>query len=219
MVFQLTRCYAISMTKSSQKYFIIGLIVCIVFPGCSSLRANTGISPDITPTWTPAEIETQTTPDPIPSFGVVYQYAIGGEGSSEFSDPEWSAEQVIGEPDSPGCGDYQFSWASAASDSIDTLTVHFSTLVFPLKIIIHESFNPDQVVKVEIQDPESGGFYTVLQKNPTQVDRPCPYQLEVPVEGIGFKTNTVRLTVDQSQLGLGWNEIDAVQLIGTLTQQ
>jgi hypothetical protein len=36
----------------------------------------------------------------------------------------------------------------------------------------------------------------------------------VPVEGIDFPTDRVRITVDQSQLGLGWNEIDAVELIG-----
>lgn len=150
----------------------------------------------------------------FPETGVIYQWAISAEASSEFSDPEWSAEQSVGIPDSPGCGDYQFSWASAASDSIDTLTLQFSELVIPLEIIIHESFNPDQISKVEVQDPERQGYYTVLQKNPLRVDRPCPFELVVPVEGIDFLTNTVRITVDQSQLGLGWNEIDAVQLIG-----
>jgi len=63
------------------------------------------------------------------------------------------------------------------------------------------------------------GYYTVHQKNPIRVDRPCPYELIVPVEGIDFLTNTVRITVDQSQLGLGWNEIDAVQLIGTKVEE
>jgi hypothetical protein len=140
---------------------------------------------------------------------------VSAEASSEFSSPEWSAEQAVGKPDSPGCGDYQFSWASAASDSIDTLIVVFPELVYPLEIIIHESFNSDQVTKVEVQDPVRLGYYTVHQKNPIRVDRPCPYELIVPVEGIDFLTNTVRITVDQSQLGLGWNEIDAVQLIGT----
>ncbi len=151
--------------------------------------------------------------------GVIYQWAVSAEASSEFSSPEWSAEQAIGRPDSPGCGDYQFSWASAASDSIDTLIVRFPELVYPLEIIIHESFNSDQVAKVEVQDPERLGYYTVLQKNPIQVDRPCPYELIIPVEGIDFLTNTVRITVDQSQLGLGWNEIDAVQLIGTKREE
>ena len=150
--------------------------------------------------------------------GVIFQWAVSGTASSVFSSPEWSADQVIGPPDSPGCGDYQFAWASAASDSIDTLIIEYTTLVFPLEIVVYESFNPDQVVKVEVQDPENGGFYTVLQKNPVQIDRPCPYELVIPVRQINFKTNTIRITLDQSQLGLGWNEIDAVELIGSVNQ-
>ncbi|MCJ7717553.1 MAG: hypothetical protein MUO54_13670 [Anaerolineales bacterium] len=42
----------------------------------------------------------------FPETGVIYQWAISAEASSEFSDPEWSADQSVGEPDSPGCGDY-----------------------------------------------------------------------------------------------------------------
>ena len=188
------------------------LVIMIVFlSGCSAAAVEEDSLSE--------QFPTAITPGDEPSnenrSGVIYQWAISAEASSEFSSPEWSAEQAVGRPDSPGCGDYQFSWASAASDSIDTLIVKFPILVYPLEIIIQESFNSDQVTKVEVQDPERLGYYTVLQKNPTQVDRPCPYQLIVPVEGIGFLTNTVRITVDQSQLGLGWNEIDAVQLIGT----
>jgi len=207
------------MSKQSMKFKYLGLMFCIFIAGCSSAVTNSKVSPVVNPTETAAANGIKATAVNPAASGLTYQWAIGGEGSTEFSSPEWSAEQIIGEPDSPGCGDYQFSWASAASDSIDTLTVHFPLLVYPQEIIIHESFNPDQVVKVEIQDPEGEGFYTVLQKNPTQVDRPCPYQLVVPVEGIDFKSNTVRITIDQSQLGLGWNEIDAVQLIGTQIEQ
>lgn len=153
---------------------------------------------------------------PLPSAGIVIQWGISAEASSEFAVPEWSASQALGLPDAPGCGDYQFAWASAASDSIETLEVGFPEEVYPLEINILESFNPDQVVKVEVMDPETGAYYTVLQKNPVKIDRPCPYELKVAVEGIDFKTNQVRITVDQSQLGLGWNEIDAVQLIGSV---
>jgi hypothetical protein len=173
--------------------------------------------PEATPTAILPTADQPIDDSDLPIRGAVYQWATGAEASSEFAVPEWSAEQAIGEPDAPGCGDYQFSWASAASDSIDTLTLQYPELVYPLEIRIYESFNADQVVKVEVQDPDGGGFYTVLQKNPLQVDRPCPYELVVSVESIDFKTDTVRITVDQSQLGLGWNEIDAVQLIGTRT--
>ena len=185
---------------------------------CGARDTAVDAEPILTPTATTQAEDQPETDNRIQISGAVYQWAIDAEASSEFADPEWSAQQAIGEPDSPGCGDYQFSWASAASDSIDTLTVRFSDPIYPLEIRIYESFNPDQVVKVEVKDPEGGGFYAVLQKNPLQVDRPCPYELIVPVEGIDFMSDTVRITVDQSQLGLGWNEIDAVQLIGIRTK-
>ena len=153
----------------------------------------------------------------ITGAGVISQWGIRAEAGSEFANPEWSASQAAGSPDAPGCGDYQFAWASAASDSIETLEVGFPKPVYPLEIRIFESFNPDQVVKVEVIDPETGAYYTVLQKNPIPVDRPCPYELEVVVNGIDFKTDQVRITVDQSQLGLGWNEIDAVLLVGSMS--
>lgn len=204
-----------SMKKSI--LFEFSLIV-VLFLGCSAQPVE--VTPPLT-----AAVEENPTPDPTeiaaeryPAAGVIYQWSISAEASSEFASPEWGAEQVAGEPDAPGCGDYQFAWASAASDSIATLDVSFSVSVYPLEIVIYESFNPDQVVKVEVFDPETGGYYAVIQKNPVQVDRPCPYQLSIPVEGIGFKSDRIRITVDQSQLGLGWNEIDAVRLIGSVNQ-
>lgn len=202
-----------------EKSVLIGFFILVVLvAGCSSPPVEIDPSPTGTVEPTPTLGPTESAAQRYPATGVVYQWSISAEASTEFANPEWGAEQVVGKPDAPGCGDYQYAWASAASDSIGTLEVSFSASVYPLEIVIHESYNPDQVVKVEVFDPETGGYYAVLQKNPVQVDRPCPYQLIIPVEGIGFKTNLVRITVDQSQLGLGWNEIDAVQLIGSINQ-
>jgi hypothetical protein len=191
------------------------LIITLMF-GCSSEGIGDEDPPETSITSVPEATEEVSREDRFPATGVLFQWAVIAEASSEFSSPEWSADQALGKPDSPGCGDYQFAWASAASDSIDTLVLEYPSLVYPLEIVVYESFNPDQVVKVEVLDPDSGGFYTVLQKNPVQIDRPCPYEFVIPVMGINFKTNTVRITLDQSQLGLGWNEIDAVELIGSV---
>lgn len=180
-------------------------------PEESSPQGTGEATPDSTAS--EAEVEDETL---LPVVGIVIQWGSSAEASSEFAVPEWSALKALGTPDAPGCGDYQFAWASAASDSIETLEIGFEEEVYPLEINIIESFNPDQVVKVEVLDPETGAYYTVLQKNPVKIDRPCPYELKIAVEGINFKTNQVRITLDQSQLGLGWNEIDAVQLIGSV---
>jgi hypothetical protein len=188
----------------------------LIVSGCRANDVAQNLPTTQTPTQSPTSENGVSNADRLPDPDLISQWAFEAEASSEFAIPEWSAEQATGEPNSPGCGDYQFSWASAASDSVDTLLVKFPTQVYPVEIVIHESFNPDQVVKVEVFDSGRGTYYTVLQKNPIQIDRPCPYQLVVPIAGFDFLTDTVRITIDQSQLGLGWNEIDAVQLIGTL---
>lgn len=162
----------------------------------------------------PAQTAAETFPSPAASETLIQQWAVEAEASSEFSVPEWSADKATGAPDAPGCGDTQFAWASAASDSIATLTLRYPDEVIPREIIIHQSYNPDQVVKVEVFQESRQSYFTVLQKNPQPVDRPCPYRLSIPVEEIDFPTQQVRITVDQSQLGLGWNEIDAVELVG-----
>lgn len=145
------------------------------------------------------------------------QWALSAEASSEFSVPEWAAEQAVGPPDAPGCGDYQFAWASAASDEIATLELTYGTPIYITEIVIIQSFNPDQVVKVEVLNPDDE-FQLVYEKVPKAVDRPCPYTLSILVGDLGYKSNKIRLTVDQSLLGLGWNEIDAVQLLGVLEE-
>jgi hypothetical protein len=195
--------------KSSWRV-LISILILITLEGGLAGCAASGEEPE-----SPAADAAVLNATRVPVGGVISQWGTSAEGSSEFANPEWGASQAVGSPDVPGCGDYQFAWASAASDSIATLEVSFSRAVYPLEIFIHESFNPDQVVKVEVLNPDTGAYYTVLQKNPVQIDRPCPYVLDVVVGSIDFKTDRVRITVDQSQLGLGWNEIDAVQLIGS----
>lgn len=200
--------------KSDWRVFSL-IIALVVLGGCSPGSGQ----PQVTSTdvqESPAPDATAESVTGYSTAGLISQWGISAEASSEFSDPDWSALKAIGRPDAPGCGDYQFAWASAASDSIETLEVTFPRTVYPREIHIHESFNPDQVVKVEVFNADTGAYYTVLQKNPVQIDRPCPYELNVVIEGIDFPTNQVRITVDQSQLGLGWNEIDAVQLVGYL---
>jgi hypothetical protein len=186
--------------------FTLGLLL---LSACSGGGDSAQVSGETDITSTPADAE-----ESAASLPTISQWAVGAEASSVFAEPEWSPEKVLGPPDSPGCGDYQFAWASAASDGIDQLTVFFSVPVLPVEINIHQSFNPDQVVKVEVYNLEREVFFTVLQKNPETVDRPCPYQLSVSVTEIDFPTDQIRITVDQSQLGLGWNEIDAVELVG-----
>ena len=147
--------------------------------------------------------------------GQLYQWASGAEASSEFADPEWSASQATGEPDTPRCGDYQTAWATAGSDTIETLVLTYTLSVHVTGINIVQSFKPNQVVQVDLVGAFDRGV-KIYESEPMQVDQPCPYTLSIPVEKTEGRFNKVRITVDQSVLGLGWNQIDAVELVGEI---
>ncbi|MFN2236066.1 MAG: hypothetical protein ACK2U1_17715 [Anaerolineales bacterium] len=152
---------------------------------------------------------------PILQSGQVRQWAAGAEASTEFADPEWAAIQATDAPNTTRCGDYQTAWASAGSDTVDTLVLTYTLSVHVTGINIVQSFNPNQVSKVELL----GVFdrpTSVYDAQPNQVDQPCPYILSIPVEKTDTQFNKIRITVDQSILGLGWNQIDAVELVGDL---
>ena len=147
--------------------------------------------------------------------GQVRQWAMSAEASSEFADPEWAAVQAIGAPDTLDCGDYQTAWATAGSDTEETLVLDYERSVHVTGINILQSFNPNQVVRVELVGVFDRAA-TVFEGQPMQVDQPCPYTLSIPIEKTEGRFSKVRVTVDQSVLGLGWNQIDAVELIGDI---
>jgi hypothetical protein len=143
----------------------------------------------------------------------IRQWAFEAEASSEYADPEWGASQAIGSPNTERCGDYQTAWATAGSDSIEWLIVRYPVAVHVTGINIIQSFNPSQVVQVELL----GAFdrtVEVFNQPPIQIDQPCPFFLPIPIEKTEGQFDALRITLDQSILGLGWNQIDAVELVG-----
>lgn len=186
----------------TRSWIYLSLIFIFGLTACSSLSAE-----NLPATTLPVE-------DTLPlQSGQFRQWAIGAEASSEFADPEWAAMQAAGEPDTPRCGDYQTAWATAGSDTIETLVLTYTVSVHVTGINIVQSFKPNQVVQVELV----GAFeraVSIYEGEPRQVDQPCPYTLSIPVDKTEGRFNKVRITVDQSVLGLGWNQIDAVELVG-----
>ena len=173
---------------------------------------------------TPDQTEIQDTlsPEELQSLPIEFvsiegqqirQWAVEAEASSSYADPEWAPEQATGAPNTTRCGDYQTAWATAGSDSEETLTLKYPVAVHVTSIHIIQSFNPNQVKKVELIGAFDRSF-EVYRKDPYQVDQPCPFTLVVPVEKTTGRFDEIRITVDQSVLGLGWNQIDAVELVG-----
>jgi len=143
----------------------------------------------------------------------IEQWASSATASSYFGTTDrWSPDQATGAPDTDECGDYDTAWASAISTGEDWLEVTFDTAVEPTEINIYASYNPSAIVKVEVKDTD-GAYHTIWEGEPELVDE-CPTITTFSVTAAGLKAKTVRISIDQSN-HTGWDEIDAVQLVGT----
>ncbi|MGH2626843.1 MAG: hypothetical protein ACRDHY_09360, partial [Anaerolineales bacterium] len=140
-------------------------------------------------------------------------WAASATASSEYGNPSWAASQATGEPDTLECGDIETAWASASSDSEEWLELTYDVPVWVSQVNIVQTYNPNQVVRVELQNGD-GQYQTIYEGEPSQ-ESGCPFTLEIDVPRADFAADSVVVVIDQSVLGLGWNEIDAVELIGT----
>ena len=153
---------------------------------------------------------------PLGQDETIRQWASFAYASSEYGSDDWSAMQATSEPDSTLCGDQTTAWASSSSNTVEWLELSYNVAVIPTEINIYEVYYPDQVVKVEVAD-ENMDYYTVYESTPTDhAGGDCPYILNIPVN-IDQPVYSVKITVDQSVL-TSWNEIDAVELVGTTSQ-
>jgi hypothetical protein len=143
----------------------------------------------------------------------IRQWAAAAEASSEWGASDWAASQATGAPNTPECGDVGTAWAASGQDTREWINVYFTQPVYSKEILITQTYNPDQVVQVDLIDMQ-GQFVTVYTSQPRKVDSPCPYLLAIPVSRSDILAQGVRITIDQSVLGLGWNEIDAVEIVG-----
>ena len=145
--------------------------------------------------------------------GEIRQWASAASASSQFDDPNWSANQALGEPDVFECGDNTSAWASLSNDTIEWIELTYRTAVTPTQINIFQNFNPSQVVEVQLIALD-GSKYVAWEGYPEKVET-CPDMMTITLELTKkILVNKVRITIDQRVSGWGWNEIDAVELVG-----
>jgi len=153
---------------------------------------------------------------PVSTGESLRQWAVSAEASSEYGSDNWSAAQATGAPNAQ-CGDDVLAWASASTSGKEWLELEYATPVIPSQIIIHQTYNPSQIVQVDVIST-NGASYPAWQGKAEQLDF-CPdvmtLNLNLPEP---VAVNRVRLTIDYDALQLGWNEIDAVELVGYTIQ-
>ncbi len=135
------------------------------------------------------------------------QWATSATASSEYSNFSWSAAQAVGEPDTFACGDIATAWApSTQGRDPEWLEVGFDRPVYGEELSIYETYNSGFVYQVDLIDLE-GVFHTVW----SGVDgTDCPGELVVSFPPTDYQVHGARIYTQSP----GWEEIDAVKLIG-----
>lgn len=121
----------------------------------------------------------------------------------------WGQEQVVGAPDTPTASDAPTAWASRDQDAgPEWLQLDFENAVDVAEVRIRESYNPGAISKVT--GVVNGQEVTLWEG--TAQGGAAPRDFVVPVEG-NLQANSVVVHLDTARVP-GWNEIDAVELIG-----
>jgi hypothetical protein len=142
------------------------------------------------------------------------QWAVSATASSTYGDAKgtasWSANQVTGLPNVDKYGDDGNAWAPKTQDAgIEWLDVKFPKPVHATEIRVRESCGSGAVIKVELFD-EQGVAHTAWAGNDPTTEL---NYLIVKLPKTDYKTDRVKVTLATNVIP-GWNEIDAIQLVG-----
>jgi len=144
--------------------------------------------------------------------GEFVQWAARATASSEYSSTDWSALQATGEPDTyPDHGDIETAWAPLDEDAgIEWLDLKYQVPVWISRVEIYETYNPGAITGIEIYD-QKGGRHLAWEgtMESARTARISPIEMDAD-----FPSDRIRITLDTRRVS-GWNEIDAVALIGT----
>jgi hypothetical protein len=142
------------------------------------------------------------------------QWATDATASSSYNDATgdagWSAKQATGAPNVDHYSDDGHAWAPKTPDGgIEWLDLKYARPVHASEVRVRESAGSGAVVKVELFD-EAGAAHTIWQGN--DETKELNY-LILKFKPTDYKVNRVKVTLATNTVP-GWNEIDAVQLVG-----
>lgn len=145
------------------------------------------------------------------------QWATSGTASSTFNDAtghdRFGAWQATGAPNVDQEGDNGSAWAPKTPDAgIEWINLGFSKPVAATGLRIRESAGAGTVIKVELIDTQGTSHSLWSGKDPTKGIN--YFMLTFPKTD--YKVDHVKITL-ATNLVPGWNEIDAVQLLGSDT--
>jgi len=143
------------------------------------------------------------------------EWAILATASSSYSDAQgqaaWSPNQATGAPNVDKYADDGKAWTSKTPDAgIEWLDLKYPKAVHANEVRVRESCGSGAVIKIELFD-EGGLAHTVWAGNDPTTEL---NYLMVKFPKTAYKADRVKITLATNVIP-GWNEIDAVQLVGT----
>jgi hypothetical protein len=135
--------------------------------------------------------------------------------STEYGSPSYGAVQALGEPNVfPGHADDARAWASASRDGQrEFLELGYDDGIQAAGVAIFETYNPGAVDRVKVRHATTGEWVEVW----SGVAAPQPREGRVHTISFPrttFPVNGVRIELDSPAVS-GWNEIDALALLGS----
>ncbi|NLL49423.1 MAG: hypothetical protein GX249_12695 [Firmicutes bacterium] len=147
---------------------------------------------------------------------MVVQWASGAKASSQYREDRWTPEHMTGRPDVyPKYGDYDTAWVASSSDGGEEWAeLFYDEAVYVKRIDVYETYNPGAIVKVEIMG-ETGKAYVVWEGK-AQAAPEKSRIFSIDNINVDIPARHVRIVLQTDQVP-GWNEIDAVCLVGMRT--
>ena len=125
--------------------------------------------------------------------------------------PSWSPNQAVGPPNTKPMGDLVTAWATAnQSAGKEWLELDYVPPFIAHQVRIHETFNPGAVVELVLKGEDGR---EIVRIPVVATARTAPEWLEVSFDATTVPVQSVRVILDTSKV-TGWNEIDAVELVG-----
>ncbi len=130
-------------------------------------------------------------------------------GSATKDTPGWSAKQATGAPDADATRDDPKAWAPQSPQmGMQWLQLSYTTPTRANGVRIYEVNAPGAVAEVQVRAAE-GAWSTVWRGTANGAGQPLLIQFPLTA----FAVKSVKLVLDTNR-AQGWNEIDAVELLG-----
>lgn len=146
------------------------------------------------------------------------QWVASAKTGSEYGTPAYGAVQLVGPPDVPDGNDNPKAWCHHSSaKGLEWVELTFAKAVHATEVRVRQTYNPGAIVKVEAIDAAGASHLWWEGVDPARppgaLNAIAWFAVRVPKTD--YLVTRVKLTLDIDAVA-SWQEIDAVQLVGTM---